>query len=67
VEDLMAYQRKTKDVWRVQQYTGSQYGWETVCEEETYKEARERKLEYRENQPEYPVRVSLGREKIEAE
>ena len=26
----MAYKRKTKDVYVVQQYTGKQYGWEDV-------------------------------------
>jgi len=61
------YKRKTKDVWQVQQYTGGQYGWETVVTEQTYREARERLKEYRENQPEYPARIHLAREKIEQE
>lgn len=53
----MAYIRKTKDEFHIQQHTGTGYGWETVCTEETRTEARQRKREYRENQPEYPVRV----------
>ena len=63
----MAYQRKTRDVWNVQQWTGTDYGWEDVCAEDTYREACERRREYRENQPEYPVRIKLQRERIEAQ
>jgi hypothetical protein len=61
----MAYKRKTRDVWNVQQYTGSQYGWETVSAGETFRDAREDAKAYRENQPEYPVRIRLGREPLE--
>lgn len=61
----MTYQRKTQDVWHVQQWTGPQYGWETVICEERLLDARERRKEYRENQPEYPVRIKLRRERIE--
>lgn len=63
---MSAYVRKTSDVWNIQQYTGSEYGWETVTSETSYKEARERTKEYRENQPEYPVRIKLTREPITA-
>lgn len=62
----MTYIRKTRDVWNVQQFTGSQYGWEDVCAEERFREARERVKEYRANQPEYPVRIKRTRERIEA-
>lgn len=58
----MAYKRKIVNVWHVQQYTGPQYGWETVCAEERLTEARQRLREYRENQSEYAVRIKLGRE-----
>ena len=61
----MLYKRKTRDVWDVQQWTGPPYGWETVTCEERLTEARERRKEYRENQPEYPVRIKLTRERIE--
>lgn len=44
-------------MWVVQQYTGKQYGWEDVTAEDTIPEARLRAREYRENQPEYPVRI----------
>ena len=60
------YTRKTKDVWHVQQYWDKVYGWETVTAEETYREARERAKEYRENQPFVPVRIVIKREKITA-
>jgi hypothetical protein len=61
----MAYQRKTRDYWDIEQYTGPGYGWESVCAEDTWKEARKRLKEYRENQCEYPVRARRKREKIE--
>lgn len=60
----MIYIRKTRDVFDIEQFTGSQYGWEVVSCEETRKEARQRAQEYRENQPEYPVRIKSRREKI---
>jgi hypothetical protein len=53
----MAYVRKTRDEWDIQQYTGPQYGWESVCSEGTWKEARETLRLYRTEQPEYPVRA----------
>ena len=61
----MAYVRKTTDEFEIQQYTGAQYGWECVCSEETRKEAKERKKEYRNNQPEYAVRIVKKRVKKE--
>lgn len=60
----MAYIRKTRDVYEVQQWTGKQYGWEAVTAETTRKEAKERLREYRENQPQYPARLVVKREKI---
>lgn len=63
----MAYQRKTRDYWSVQQWTGSQYGWEEVNAEDTWKDAKRSLAEYRENQPEYPVRARRKRERIEME
>lgn len=61
----MSYTRKTRDIWNIQQYTGYGYGWETVCAEDRWKDARERLREYRENQPEYPVRAKRCRERVE--
>lgn len=63
----MAYVRKTRDYWSIQQYTGGQYGWEEVCAAETWKEAKQTVREYRENQPEYPARIRVKRERIESE
>lgn len=60
----MAYIRKTRDYWSIQQYTGREYGWEEVTAEDTWREARARLKEYRENQPEYPVRARRKRERI---
>jgi len=60
------YQRKTRDVYVIQQYTGSQYGWEDVCEEDTRKEAVAQRKCYQENQPEYPVRIKKRRERTTA-
>lgn len=61
----MTYQRKTRDYWSIEQYTDSAYGWEEVCAAETWKEAKQTLQEYRENQPEYPVRGMRRREKID--
>jgi hypothetical protein len=50
-------ERKTTDLWVVQQYTGAQYGWEDVSAADNRKEAQEDRKAYAENQPEYPVRM----------
>jgi len=60
----MAYVRKTRDYWSVQQWTGRDYGWEEVTAEESRHEAVLRRREYRANQPEYPVRIRRCREPI---
>ena len=59
------YQRKTRDEYVIQQWT-SYGGWEEVCAEDTRLEARARAREYRENMPEWPVRVVKQRVKIDA-
>jgi hypothetical protein len=59
----MAYKRKTRDYWSIQQHTSE--GWEEVTAAETWKEARTTLKEYRANQPEYPVRARRKRERIE--
>ena len=43
----MAYIRKTVDRWDIMSNYG--YGWECECSEYTYKEAKQRLKEYREN------------------
>lgn len=57
-------QRKTRDIWVVQQYTSQ--GWEDVNAEETRQDGKRSVKEYRDNQPEYPARLVKRREKIEA-
>lgn len=59
----MAYQRKTRDVWRF--YVNYGYGWEHELDEFSLREVRQRQKEYRENCPQYPTRVTRGRERIE--
>lgn len=60
----MAYQRKTVDEFQVQQWTAQ--GWEEVTAEDSRRDAREQARCYRENQPEYPVRVVCKRVSKEA-
>lgn len=60
----MAYKRKTRDVYVVQQYTGGQYGWEDVCESYSRSESLQDLRAYRANQPEYPARMIVRRERI---
>ena len=61
----MTYIRKTRDVWDIEQNFGYGYGWEVVTSEETRKDAQRARQEYRDNQPEYPVRIIKRRERIE--
>ena len=61
----MAYQRKTRDVYEIQQDWGYGDGWETVSSCDTRREAIEERKAYRENQPEAPVRIKKVREPIE--
>jgi len=53
----MAYQRKTRDEYEVQQYYGDAYGWETVCTETSEWDAVQAKRDYLNNQPFIPVRI----------
>jgi hypothetical protein len=61
----MAYVRKTRDYWDIEQQTLE--GWEVVTSEVTRTDSRRSLREYRENQPEYPVRAVKRREKIETQ
>lgn len=58
----MAYKRKTKDVFILQQNWG--YGWDDICEYDTRKEAKEDYKIYIENQP-VPTRIVCRRIKLE--
>ena len=60
----MAYKRKTRDIYKIMVHYGQ--GWEHDCTEFTMREARARVREYRENCPEYPVKIVTGREPVEA-
>jgi hypothetical protein len=58
--------RKTRDEYNIEQFYGrGTGGWEVVCCEESFTEAKQRRKEYRENMPEYPVRIIKRRVKIE--
>ena len=61
----MAYVRKTRDYWDIEQHT--ECGWEVVSSEVTRVDTKRALKEYRENQPEYPVRSVKHREKIDAQ
>lgn len=53
----MTYKRKTEDVWEIHVMYGSLYGWEYETTEMSWREARDQLKCYRENAPQYPVRV----------
>ena len=55
------YVRKTVDAWVLEGNYGC--GWEYLLTEYTKKEGMERLREYRENQPQYPVRLIKKRER----
>ena len=61
----MPYKRKTRDEFQIHGYYGPQYGFEEVTAEDTYKEARARLKEYRENEPGVPFKIAAKRIKIE--
>ena len=58
----MAYQRKTRDIWKL--YVDYGYGWEYEIAEYSRTEIRQRQKEYLENCPQYPTRVVRVRERI---
>jgi hypothetical protein len=61
----MARERKTRDTWQLHVNYGQ--GWEHEVTEFTYREAREQRKCYRENVPQYPVKLVFKRERIEPE
>lgn len=62
----MAYQRKTRDCWRLFVNYGYGHGWEHELTEYSREEGRKRLQEYRENCPQYPAKLVKSRERIEA-
>ena len=61
----MSYQRKTRDVWHL--FVNYEYGWEHELDEFTRSAIKQRVKEYRENCPQYPTKVTKGREKLTQE
>lgn len=61
----MAYIRKTRDEYVLQQNWGYGYGWEDIVTYDDYAEARADKKAYLENQPGVPTRLITRRVKIE--
>lgn len=57
------YVRKTRDTFELHVNYGK--GWEHEVTEFSRKDIRERRKEYRENCPEYPVKVMKKRERLE--
>lgn len=55
----MSYIRKTKDEYQIQGNYG--HGFEMVTAEDTYKEAKERLKEYRDNEPGIPFKTVCKR------
>ena len=62
---MSAYQRKTRTCWRFYINYGFGDGWEHEITEYTLAEMRENRKAYRENCPQYPLRIVRGRERIE--
>lgn len=61
----MTYQRKTRDCWRF--YLNYGQGWEHEITEYTRAEMKVNRAAYRENAPQYTLRVVFGREPIESQ
>ena len=51
------YVRKTTDEYTLQGNYGSLYEWEDLTSEETFKEIKQRRKEYTENEPRTPLRI----------
>jgi hypothetical protein len=62
----MAYTRKTRDTWQLHVLYPGPHGWEHELTEDSFREIRQRRKEYRENCPQYPTRIVCKRERIEA-
>lgn len=60
----MAYKRKTVDTWQLHVNYGYNLGFEHELTEHSYKEARQRLKEYRENCPQYATKLVYKRERV---
>ena len=58
----MAYQRKTRDIWRI--YVDYGQGWEYEGADYSRAAARQTQRVYAQNCPQYPVKIVKGRERI---
>ena len=58
----MAYQRKTRDTWQLHVNYGQ--GWEHETTELSWREAKAQIKAYRDNCPEYPVKLVPKRERL---
>lgn len=58
----MPYVRKTRDEYNIEGFYA--YGWEPVTCEGTWREARKRLQEYRENEPGTAFRIKKARVKL---
>lgn len=59
----MTRQRKTRDCWRF--YLNYGQGWEHEITEYSREAMQVNRKAYRENAPQYPLRIVKGRERIE--
>jgi len=59
----MSYVRKTKDEYEIQGNYG--YGWDVLCTEETWREAKAQLRCYEENELQYLHRIVKRRVKLE--
>ena len=58
----MRYERKTEDIFNLYGYY---YGtWEILTSEKTKPAIKQRAKEYRENEPQTPIKIEKKREKI---
>ncbi len=61
----MKYQRKTKDEYQIHVNYGYGDGWEHETTEDSWKDAKAQRKCYRENAPQYPVKMIKRRVKID--
>lgn len=61
----MTYKRKTYDEYQVHGDYGYGHGFEEICSENTFKDARQRLKEYRENERGISFKIVKRRIKIE--
>lgn len=62
----MAYVRTTRDEWQLWVKYDTAHGYEYEVNEPTYKLICQRAREYRENCPQYPLKIKKARIKVAA-